>query len=98
MNDDTLLIHQPTRLKIMAALAALEDGAKVDFMLLADELELTKGNLGAHLAKLEEARLVKVEKAFVNRKPKTWLSLTSRGREVLLGYIRELERVVRGKG
>ena len=49
------IIHQPVRLRIMAALVTLEPGNEVDFTYLRDLLEVTDGNLGAHLRKLEEA-------------------------------------------
>ena len=42
-------IHQPVRLRIMAALVALEGGNEVDFSYLRDLLKVTDGNLGAHL-------------------------------------------------
>ena len=48
-------IHQPVRLRVMAALVALEPGNEVDFTYLRDLLDVTDGNLGAHLRKLEEA-------------------------------------------
>ncbi len=64
------IIHEPARLRIMAALAALDHGEQMDFVRLRDVLGLTDGNLGAHLARLEEARYVRIEKAFVNRKPR----------------------------
>jgi len=96
MNDDSLLIHQPTRLRIMAALSTLEEGARVDFTFLSDELEVTEGNLSSHIRKLEEAELLSVEKVFVDRKPKTWLSLTNRGRQAFEQYVQDLEKIVRG--
>lgn len=98
MNGDSLLIHQPTRLRIMAALSTLEEGAKVDFTFLSEELEVTEGNLSSHIRKLEEAGLLNVEKAFVDRKPKTWIALTARGRQAFSRYIEELEKIVRGAG
>ena len=49
------IIHQSVRLRIMAALISLEPGAEVDFSYLRDLLEVTDGNLGAHLHKLEDA-------------------------------------------
>ena len=49
------VIHQPIRLKIMAALFGVDDGAEVDFSFLRHHLSLTDGNLGAHLEKLESA-------------------------------------------
>jgi len=91
MNGDSLLIHQPTRLSIMAALSTLEEGAKVDFTFLSEELEVTEGNLSSHIRKLEEAGLLNVEKVFVDRKPKTWIALTARGRQAFSRYVEELE-------
>ena len=57
MNDDALdpLIHVPTRLKIVATLAALPDGDTLSFTRLQDMIGLTPGNLIIHLRKLEEA-------------------------------------------
>jgi DNA-binding MarR family transcriptional regulator len=98
MNGDSLLIHQPTRLSIMAALSTLEEGAKVDFTFLSEELEVTEGNLSSHIRKLEEAGLLNVEKVFVDRKPKTWIALTARGRQAFSRYVEELEKIVRGAG
>jgi len=95
MNDESLLIHQPTRLRIMAILSTLEEGGKVDFTFLAAELGVTEGNLSSHLKKLEDADLVHVHKEFVDRRPKTWLALTDRGKQAFLAYIQELELIVR---
>ena len=50
-------IHQTVRLRIMAALVTLEPADEVDFTYLRDLLEVTDGNLGAHLRKLEEEML-----------------------------------------
>ena len=66
------LIHQPARLRIMAALVALDPGAQMEFTYLRDLLELSDGNLGAHLRKLEEAGYVEILKTFVARKPCTY--------------------------
>ena len=54
MNDDGLdpLINVPTRLKIVATLAALPDGDGLSFTRLQDMLELTPGNLIIQLRKL----------------------------------------------
>lgn len=45
------LIHQPSRLALMAVLYSCE-GA--DFVYLQNATGLTKGNLSSHLSKLEE--------------------------------------------
>ncbi len=75
------MIHQETRLRIMALLAGLGEGAKVEFTWLKKTLGLTEGNLSSHLQKLEEAGYVRVEKGFQGRRPKTWVALTPLGRE-----------------
>ena len=68
MNEDTRnitdldrLIHEPARLAIMAILYAAEEA---DFLFLLREAGLTKGNLSAHLSRLEEAGYVEIEKTF----------------------------------
>ena len=49
------LIHVPTRLKIVATLAALPDGDTLSFTRLQNMIGLTPGNLIIHLRKLEDA-------------------------------------------
>ena len=39
------IIHQPARLRIMAALVSLEPGAKAEFTFLRDSLKLTDEHL-----------------------------------------------------
>ena len=64
MPDDALdpLIHVPTRLKIVATLAALPEGDTLSFTRLQDMIGLTPGNLIIHLRKLEEADYIASEK------------------------------------
>ena len=49
------IIHAPARLRIMSTLIALSPQTQLDFRALGKALELTDGNLGAHLQTLEEA-------------------------------------------
>ncbi len=88
------LIHQPTRLRIMAALVSLKEGTKVDFTFLRDLLELTDGNLSTHLQRLEKAGHLTVEKVFVKRRPKTWIWATQQGREAFAAYVDALEQII----
>ena len=90
-------IHQPVRLRIMAALVALEEGNEVDFTYLRDLLEVTDGNLGAHLRKLEEAGYIAVNKTFVNRKPRTYVAVTAEGRQVFKEHVTALEAILKSK-
>jgi DNA-binding MarR family transcriptional regulator len=91
-------IHQPVRLRIMAALVALDPGSEVDFTYLRNLLDVTDGNLGAHLRKLEEAGFIAVTKTFVERKPRTYVSVTAEGRAVFAGHVAALEAILKGKG
>jgi DNA-binding MarR family transcriptional regulator len=90
-------IHQPVRLRIMAALVTLEAGDEVDFTYLRDLLDVTDGNLGAHLRKLEEAGYIAVTKTFVERKPRTYVAVTSEGRRVFQAHVTALESILKSK-
>lgn len=50
--DDLRVIHQPTRLRILALVCRHRD---VGFADVRDHLGLTDGNLGSHTVRLEEA-------------------------------------------
>ncbi len=88
------IIHQPVRLKIMAALTALSDDSQMDFVALRNLLGVTDGNLGAHLRKLEDAGYVSIEKVFVARKPHTYISVTPKGREAFEGHVKSLKKIL----
>jgi DNA-binding MarR family transcriptional regulator len=90
-------IHQPVRLRIMAALVTLEPADDVDFTYLRDLLEVTDGNLGAHLRKLEEAGYIAVNKTFVERKPRTFVAATAEGRKAFQEHVAALESILKGK-
>ncbi|MDW8060395.1 MAG: transcriptional regulator [Thermomicrobium sp.] len=91
------LIHQPTRLQLIAALAALSVDTEVEFTYLRDLLRLTDGNLSTHLSRLEEAGYVRLRKTFVGRKPRTYVALTPRGRLAFAEYRATLERLLAGR-
>ncbi len=80
----------------MALLATLEMNASVDFVLLKNLLDVTDGNLGAHLQKLEQAGFLQIEKTFVKRKPKTYIRLTKQGRKAFNDHITTLEQIIHG--
>ncbi len=91
------IIHQPVRLRIMSSLVALDPGEQVDFVYLRKILNLTDGNLGAHLAKLENAGYVKMEKTFIARKPRTFINATGKGRDAFEEHITALEAIIHAK-
>ena len=89
------VIHQPARLQIMSSLFALDADEQVDFVYLRKLLKLTDGNLGAHLAKLENAGYIKIEKTFVARKPRTFVSVTGKGRDAFTEHITALKEIIK---
>lgn len=91
------VIHQPVRLQIMAALGNLGSREQVDFTFLKTKLALTDGNLGAHLLTLEQAGYIAVEKAFVARKPKTFVAPTPAGRRAFEGHVAALTAILKPK-
>ena len=90
-NDLEETTHQRVRLGILAVLA---ESRRADFGYLRGTLELTDGNLSRHLQVLEEAGYVRVEKTFVGRRPRTWVSLTRAGRAALDGEVAALRRLL----
>ena len=89
------MIHQPVRLRIMAVLASLSQEGQASFNYLKDLLDLTDGNLGAHLRKLEEAGYITIIKTFVNNKPHTYVMLTEMGRRAFAEHVAALEDILK---
>ncbi|PKN91997.1 MAG: ArsR family transcriptional regulator [Chloroflexi bacterium HGW-Chloroflexi-6] len=91
LTDVDRLLHEPSRAVIVAILAAVESA---DFVFLQRETGLTKGNLSAHLTKLEEAGYIKIEKTFRGKYPLTLCRLTETGREAFAAYRKKLSQFV----
>lgn len=81
--DIDRLIHEPARLALAAILSVVESA---DFLYLQRETGLTKGNLSSHLAKLEEAGYVAIEKTYRGRIPLTLVRLTDAGASAYKAY------------
>lgn len=88
------LIHGRTRLSILVFLAAAETTG-TGFNGLKEGLGLTAGNLSVQLKKLERAGYVSIVKRFKSNRPLTTVSITSKGRNDLEGYIGEMEKMIR---
>lgn len=88
MTDLDRVIHEPARLRIVALLVGAKEA---DFLWLLRETGLTKGNLSSHLAKLEEAGYVEIEKSFRGKIPLTIVRLSSVGRRALQDYKRAMK-------
>jgi DNA-binding transcriptional ArsR family regulator len=91
VTDLDRLIHEPARLLIVTILASV---VSADFLFLQRETGLTKGNLSAHLSKLEDAGYVKIEKTFKGKLPLTVCKLTSSGKKALIQYRQQLQEFI----
>jgi DNA-binding MarR family transcriptional regulator len=98
VTDDALdpLIHVPARLRIVATLAALEEGDTLAFTRLQDMIGLTPGNLIIHLRKLEDADYLSSKKTGNGAASRTTVALTSCGRAALEAYTRALRDLLGG--
>jgi DNA-binding MarR family transcriptional regulator len=93
MNELDRVIHEPARLMLVALLTGV---TKADFRWLQQESSLTKGNLSSHLARLEEAGYVEIEKTFRGKIPLTVVQLTDGGKKAFAGYKKQMKGLLAG--
>jgi DNA-binding MarR family transcriptional regulator len=98
MEQPDAIVHQPMRLKIMAALKPIPESEPLEFVRLRAIVEATEGNLGAHLTTLEDAGYVKVIKDFIGKKPRTRVTLTKNGRRAFEAYVAYLRDIIDQSG
>ncbi len=91
---DSVFEHR-ARLAISVLLAR---HGEISFARFKQQLELTDGNLGAQLRKLEDAGYASLRRDFVERKPVTWYRLTAGGRRALNGHMQALQAVIAEAG
>jgi DNA-binding MarR family transcriptional regulator len=94
MNGRDEIIHQSTRLRIMAALATLPRKDAIEFTRLKSIIATTDGNLGAHLETLAKAGYIAIDKQFVDRKPQTRISITAAGRRAFNDHVAYLRDII----
>lgn len=87
------LVHQRARLGV---LAMASEAKRVEFRFLQSELSMTAGNLTTHLDALEKGGLVSIAKGYEGRRPRTWVSITRRGRSALRSEVATLKQIVKG--
>ena len=90
MTDLDRVIHEPARLRILMILSGVDTA---DFNFLLSTLGLSKGNLSAHVDRLESAGYVKVRKSFNGKIPHTEYRLTGSGRKSLADYWAGLDQI-----
>jgi predicted ArsR family transcriptional regulator len=88
---DELLLSK-VRLGVVAELLNYD---WIAFAELARSLDVSNGNLGAHMVKLVDAGYVEEEKSFVNRRPLTRYRLTKRGRDAFAAHVSQLAALLK---
>lgn len=77
------IIHQPARLKIITNLYVVDEA---DMIFLKNKTGLTWGNISSHATKLEETEYLEIEKKIVEKKTRTTLRLTEKGKTAFEKY------------
>lgn len=78
----------------LAIAVLLARHGEISFAAFKEQLQMTDGNLGAQLRKLEEAGIVSLRRDFVERKPVTWYALTRDGRKALDTHLKALQSLI----
>ena len=90
LNEVDKLIHEPARYNIMALLYVVE---QAEFLFVQNQTRLTAGNLSSHLSKLESTGYLMIHKEFVGKIPKTFLNLTTEGKEAFENYSNKMKEL-----
>ncbi len=85
------VIHAPTRLQITSILSAVSEA---EFGFVRDQVKVSDSVLSKHLAQLEDAGYVRLRKASLDGRQRTWLSLTKDGRRAFVAHVKALEQLV----
>lgn len=85
------LLHQPLRTQLVAYLAGASEATFSD---LKRTLDVSDGNLDAHLKKLVAAGYVDVRKEKGEGRPQSHFFLTAEGRTALVGYVEALQKLL----
>jgi DNA-binding MarR family transcriptional regulator len=96
MDGPDEIIHQSTRLKLMAALRGIPANEMIEFTRLKAILKATDGNLGTHLGALEKAGYIEVAKDFVAKKPRTRVAMTRAGRTAFENHVAYQKDIIEG--
>lgn len=85
------LVHAPTRLSLVALLAAAE---WAEFSFVRDSLQLSDSALSKQVTTLAEAGYVEVRKDGAGRNRRTRLRLTAAGRAAFDAHVAALQEIV----
>ena len=84
------VIHAPARLQLSALLAGVDE---MEFASAREAIDVSDSVLSKHLAQMQEAGYVRLRKAALAGRQRTWLSLTTAGRAALDRHLKALEAI-----
>ena len=87
------VVHGQLRLAILSLLSGVDEA---DFKWLRQKTGSTDGNLGANLAKLEDAKYIAVTKQYMGKKRASMYRVTAKGRQALTQYVKSLKKLLGG--
>lgn len=87
------VIHAPVRFSIVAALDSVDEA---EFAHVRDSVEISDSVLSKQATQLEAAGYVRIRKGYVGKRPRTWLSLTTRGRTAYRRHLDALRAISEG--
>ena len=86
------VIHAPARLQVAGVLAAVTEA---EFAVVRDAVGVSDSVLSKHLAQMSEAGYVRLRKAALGGRRRTWLSLTREGRRAFAAHVAALQALAR---
>jgi len=84
------IVHAPVRFSIVAVLAGVDEA---EFAFVRDTIEVSDSVLSKHVSRLEDAGYVSVRKGHVGKRPRTWLALTTSGRQAFERHLAALRTI-----
>jgi DNA-binding MarR family transcriptional regulator len=89
------LLQAPARLQIVALLSHAQDA---EFQRLKDVTGCSDSVMSKHLSALAEGGLIRLRKAALDGRSRTWASLTRHGRATLDAHVDALRMILSGGG
>lgn len=85
------LIHPPARLQLLTVLSRVDE---LEFAAARELLQVSDSVLSKHVALLAEPGYVKLRKAAVMGRQRTWLAITPAGAAAYSGHVAALRRML----
>ncbi|MFC4534589.1 winged helix-turn-helix domain-containing protein [Sphaerisporangium dianthi] len=88
------MIHPPVRFSIVAFLSRNQ---KSEFGKIRDAVGISAAVLSKHMTSLEAAGYIEIQKGYVGKRPRTWLSMTAQGLDAFERHTAALLAISRGR-